>query len=190
MLGNGGSPANDRPILFLIHGVIRKPGGSSAQPAAAESGQNLCQRGHRDRTMRRTCRFKTDRRPEPSRPRSASSPAQCILSRPRCSRSLRARNSCSMMSPSRAVTVSGPSSVHFETGTPPGRHLTGAAREHARRITLGRLDSNQRMAESKSAALPLGYAPLRGVVASRRPRAFHRRTWRRHRDKHEGFSRS
>ena len=33
---------------------------------------------------------------------------------------------------------------------------------------LGREDSNLRMAESKSAALPLGYAPMRHRIAARR----------------------
>jgi hypothetical protein len=33
---------------------------------------------------------------------------------------------------------------------------------------LGREDSNLRMAESKSAALPLGYAPTRHRIAARR----------------------
>ncbi len=36
---------------------------------------------------------------------------------------------------------------------------------------LGREDSNLRMAESKSAALPLGYAPMRRRIAAGRPRA-------------------
>ena len=36
-----------------------------------------------------------------------------------------------------------------------------AAHSRDRIVWLGRLDSNQGMAESKSAALPLGYAPIR-----------------------------
>ena len=38
---------------------------------------------------------------------------------------------------------------------------------------LGREDSNLRMAESKSAALPLGYAPIMPFTGCRRPRRYH-----------------
>jgi hypothetical protein len=117
MLSNGGSPAYHRPILFLIHGVIRKATGSFVEPAAAESAQNLRQRGHRGRTLRRTCRFKRivvadDRGPDLRRRlRSALSADQGV------------RVHCVLLDDFTVsrVTVSGPSIVHFDTAL----HLVG-----------------------------------------------------------------
>jgi hypothetical protein len=45
----------------------------------------------------------------------------------------------------------------------PGRHALGA------NLLLGRKGSNLRMAESKSAALPLGYGPISFTTAGEGP---------------------
>lgn len=53
-------------------------------------------------------------------------------------------------------------------GVRPCLHREGAGRGWALIVSvwLGREDSNLRMAESKSAALPLGYAPLDRIVSA------------------------
>ena len=49
-------------------------------------------------------------------------------------------------------------------GAPALLHWAGQAKNPVKRNWLGREGSNLRMAESKSAALPLGYAPTPGAA--------------------------
>ena len=88
-------------------------------------------------------------------PYAAQSPAFCGPLRTRKLETGRAKS----LSPDRfrRSPISAPAEARRMRGSPP--RVTKSA--HWRNAWLGREDSNLRMAESKSAALPLGYAPMR-----------------------------